>query len=137
MAETITADYLAHPFTTETFDRTTDQRKERTQVVAQVRDGNPGMRGDAVELNVNRIMFIRFAGAIDTELEERLRARVGEEVKKGPCVDVDVLRTDERRKLLGELTVVHEVMPLPGMERLAEISSEALEELVGREETNN
>jgi hypothetical protein len=89
--------YFNHPLTTETFDRTPEQRHQRSEIYCQLMDSSK----DSQEITflVNRRMFEHFVEQVQLDQEG---------------LGSEAIATYE-----AELKQLHDELPLPGLERIA------------------
>ncbi len=117
MAQDITFEFLSHPLTTESFDRTPEQRAVRSRIVAKL--ALEGVTGEAASSEANRLCFIAFGHEIGTLLHQRTTDLIGDavSVREHPPVDLATEQLRARMQIAEELDVVNGLMPFPGLER--------------------
>lgn len=109
-------EYFAHPLTVERFDRTSEQRLERTEILANLLN-NTSLSYTEAQAEANRQMFARFGEQI-TELVAAKAARISSVEIQGDYTTswfTDLARTG----VDVDLKELNRVMPLHGLERLA------------------
>jgi hypothetical protein len=104
-------DYFADPLTTECFDRTPEQRAERTAVVLSFL--NKGQTTKEADASANAVMFVNFLSSINEIITERIQEQL-DQAHSVSTLDIEPIRAG----VVDELAQLHQTMPLHGLERL-------------------
>ncbi len=106
------------PLTTEAFDRTPEQRAQRTAILAPILQRGH-MSHDDAQAETNRQMFDRFQSDFDALVAQRFHTLVSTELSTdGPGADSRALKLVARGAIMQELQELDQAFPYPGLERI-------------------
>lgn len=109
--------YFSDPLTTETFDRTLEQRAARAALVSRLHHDKHD--DDYVQQEANRQLFIEFAEAIEADVDERAQRISATALERHETLSDEAAHMVARMEVMDELARLHEELPLPGLERIA------------------
>lgn len=110
--------YFEDRLTTETFDRTAAQRARRTEIASGLYEGKHD--DSFVQREVNRRMFVEFAAELEEAIDEHAAEISRTAYERHEPLSPDAAHLVARMEVMDELARLHEELPLPGLERIAQ-----------------